>query len=165
MNKILAKPLHLKSSESVYGGLCLPAVAVAAVVVAAAPWSGAEASARLAAAADTAKRPAQQAAADPAALVGRSVTMHGKRIGEIVDTITDAGTPNDVLVRLDRQHRQMGLVLGPFVDRRVPGNEAPVIIGGSVIALPMEALVADPGSGSVRLSERAVTTLGELSAR
>ena len=144
---------------------CLPAVAIAAVVVAAAPMSGAEASARLAAAADTATRPAQQAAADPADLVGRSVTMHGERIGEIVDTIADAGTPNDVLVRLDRPHRQMGLILGPFADQRIAGNEAPVIIGGSVIALPMEALVVVPGSRSVRLSERAVTTLGELSAR
>jgi len=138
---------------------------MAAVVVAVAPWSEAEASARLAAAADTTARPVQQAAADPADLVGRTVTMHGERIGEIVDTIADAGTPNDVLVRLDPQHRQMGLILGPFAEKRVPGNEAPVIVGGSVIALPMDALVVEPGDGSLRLSEGAVTTLGELSAR
>lgn len=145
--------------------LTLPATAVASIMLAAAPWDGAEAGARLAAAADTATRPAQDSVADPVDLIGRPVMMHGKRIGEIVDTITDAGTPNDVLVRLDPRHHQMGLILGPFVDQRVPGNEAPVIIGGSVIALPLEALVEEPGSRALRLSERAVTTVGEITAR
>ena len=98
-------------------------------------------------------------------LTGRSVMMNGDRIGEVVDTIKRDNTKNDVLIELDERHYQMGVVLGSRGADKMTGNESPVIVGGTVIAVPMEAFSKGMEGGNLRLSENAVTTLNEFAPR
>ncbi|MET4699572.1 outer membrane receptor protein involved in Fe transport [Constrictibacter sp. MBR-5] len=98
-------------------------------------------------------------------LTGRSVMMNGDRIGEVVDTVKRDNTKNDVLIELDEQHYQMGVVLGSRGAGKMTGNESPVIVGGTVIAVPMEAFSQGLEGGNLRLSDSAVTTLNEFAPR
>jgi len=113
--------------------------------------------------------PAAQARDNAAAasenLTGRSVTMNGDRIGRVVDTIERDNTKNDVLIELDERHYQMGVVLGSRGSEKMTGNQSPVIVGGTVIAVPMEAFAKGMEGGDLRLSDNAVTTLNEFAPR
>src|SRR5690606_35031334 len=96
-------------------------------------------------------------------LIGRPVTLNGQRIGQVADLIGRENTYNDVVIRLDREHSQMGVVLGADF-QGLPGNERPIIVGGRTVAVPIESL--RPGAGNtIALSESAVTTLDQFRAR
>lgn len=58
-------------------------------------------------------------------LIGKQVvTPDGKRIGEVADLIYRDNTYNDVIIRLDKQHSQMGVVIG-VQDQKMSGNRSP----------------------------------------
>lgn len=94
-------------------------------------------------------------------LVGSQVMLNGERIGEIVDLIGRDNTYNDVIVRLDEEHSQMGLVLG--AGEAVTGNQRPIIVGGRTVAVPFDSFSAGEGD-ALQLSESAVTTLDQFKA-
>lgn len=94
------------------------------------------------------------------ALVGSQVMLKGERIGEVVDLIGRDNTYNDVIVRLDEEHSQMGLVLGA-AEAGMEGNQRPIIVGGHTVAVPFESFSAAEGD-ALQLSESAVTTLDQF---
>lgn len=96
-------------------------------------------------------------------LVGKTVTMSGERIGKITDLIGRENTYNDVIIRLDKEHSQMGVVLGRDWGA-MPGHERPVIVGGTTVAVPAEALTAGTG-GALALSKSAITSLDQFRDR
>ena len=101
-------------------------------------------------------------------LIGRSVvTPDREMIGEVVDLITgaqrDAGwTYNDVVIHLEPEHYQMGAARGGR-STRLPGNEAPTVVGGRTVAVQLGALSPAAGTRSLIISPDAITTLREFS--
>lgn len=92
-------------------------------------------------------------------IMGRGVTLNGERIGQVADLIGRGNTYNDVIIRLDQAHSQMGLVLG--AEGAMAGEDRPVIVGGRTVAVPLESLAAGSGE-TLTLSQSAVTTLDQF---
>ena len=97
------------------------------------------------------------------ALIGKPVMLKGERIGEVTDLIRRDNTYNDVLVRLDKEHSQMGVAVGQG-NQRMAGNQAPTAVGGKTVAVRLESLKAAQNGPGIMLDEAAVTTLKEFNA-
>lgn len=131
-----------------------PKVAMAAAAVALAP------AAALGAGDDMEVTMGGGAAMQASEVVGQEVMLDGERIGQVADLIGREGTYNDVVIRLDEEHSQMGIVLG--AEGTMAGDERPVIVGGYTVAVPLESLTQAEGGESLTLSQDAVTALDQF---
>lgn len=97
-----------------------------------------------------------------ATLVGKPVMMKGEKIGEVADLIWRDNTYNDVVIRLDKEHSQMGVVANKE-SQRMAGNQPPAAVGGRTLGVRLDSLKPAQDGKAVMLDESAVTTLKDFS--
>lgn len=99
-------------------------------------------------------------------LIGRAVlTPDGRRIGEVSGLVQDKSTPNDVIISLDAENHQMGLIPGRSNSASGANDKSgPVVAGGSTVATPADSLRLGD-NGTLVIDAAALATIADLKDR
>ena len=92
------------------------------------------------------------------------VTAEGERIGHVADLISRGNTPNDVVIALEAENSQMGMIPAREGTATRNARSEPVVAGGRTVAVPADSLRAGDGRTLV-IDQSALTTIAELKDR